>query len=323
MGCDTKQNSLDYLKREKIIDETRIILDYETFDKGNRLVTGMAVVKYGLNTGGRMLFRAETTSHKVVDKNYATSRIQNVTRAVPVEELFEKLDELHKDKTEKEEQQVEDVLNREPINRVLDIGFRHYNEDVNHYTESKSESVNKNKKVQISNEGFVNQKEDSNLYNNLVKEFKFETGYEFNINSASFDNLKHQKKFYDFVQSKGLKGMEVYNSNGELQMIKFNQREFVETEVSTGEMLKPKGPTAIKQTSTKPVKTALETKEKYNAEEAKTILNAYTLEQVNEMLEKDRDGAIKIFNGLLYGEGLKTDIFVSDRDVNEQVNKCK
>lgn len=323
MGCDTKQNSLKYLKDKKIIDDTRIIIDSDTFNKGNRYITALAVVKYGLNTGGKMMFRAETTSYKVIDRSYATSRTQNVTRAVPVDELFEKLDELHKDKTEKEEQQIESVLNREPINRVLNIGFRHSNENVNHYTETKSEAVNENKKVQISNKGFVNQKEDPNLYDNLVKEFKFKTGYEYNVNSVSFENLKNQQKFYDFAQAKGLKGMEVYNSRGELQMIEFNQPEFVKTEIDNGEMLKPNGPTSVTQTATEPIRTVLETKEKYNTKDANTILETYTLEQVNEMLEKDREGAIEIFNKLLYGDNLKTDTFVSDRDVNQQVNKCK
>jgi hypothetical protein len=41
------------------------------------------------------------------------------------------------------------------------------------------------------------------------------------------------------------------------------------------------------------------------------------------MLEENRDNAIKIFDKLLFGEGLKSDTFVSDRDVNEQINKCK
>jgi hypothetical protein len=291
MGCDTKQNSLKYLKDKKIIDDTRIIIDSDTFNKGNRYITALAVVKYGLNTGGKMMFRAETTSYKVIDRSYATSRTQNVTRAVP--------------------------------NRVLNIGFRHSNENVNHYTETKSEAVNENKKVQISNKGFVNQKEDPNLYDNLVKEFKFKTGYEYNVNSVSFENLKNQQKFYDFAQAKGLKGMEVYNSRGELQMIEFNQPEFVETEIDNGEMLKPNGPTSVTQTATEPIRTVLETKEKYNTKDANTILETYTLEQVNEMLEKDREGAIEIFNKLLYGDNLKTDTFVSDRDVNQQVNKCK
>jgi len=324
MGCDTKINSLDYLRNEKIIDDTRIILDQSEFDKGNDFLTDIAVTKYGLETGGKKLFDVETTSHKILDRtqSYAASRRQDVTRAVPVEDLFVKLDELYVIKTKEQEDQIEDVLNRTPENRIINIGFRHHDLDVNHYTETKSETSNVNKQVRISNKGFLNQKEDVNLYENLVKEYKLKTGYEYNVNKLSFSALDNQKKFYDFVQKKGIKGIEVYDSAGDLQMISFKQPTLVEEEVDNGEMLKLKE-TVTTQTSTEPVKTALETKEKYNTEEAHEILETYTIEQVNQMLEENREGAIEIFNKLLYGEQLKTDTFVSDQDVNEQINKCK
>jgi len=324
MGCDTKINSLDYLRNEKMIDDTRIILDQSEFDKGNDFLTDIAVTKYGLETGGKKLFDVETTSHKILDRtqSYAASRRQDVTRAVPVEDLFVKLDELYVIKTKEQEDQIEDVLNRTPENRIINIGFRHHDLDVNHYTETKSETSNVNKQVRISNKGFLNQKKDVNLYENLVKEYKLKTGYEYNVNKLSFSALDNQKKFYDFVKKKGIKGVEVYNSAGDLQMISFKQPTLVEVEVDNGEMLKLKD-TVTTQTSTEPVKTALETKEKYNTEEAQEILETYTIEQVNQMLEENREGAIEIFNKLLYGEQLKTDTFVSDKDVNEQINKCK
>jgi hypothetical protein len=324
MGCDTKINSLDYLRNEKIIDDTRIILDQSEFDKGNDFLTDIAVTKYGLETGGKKLFDVETTSHKILNRtqSYAASRRQDVTRAVPVEDLFVKLDELYVIKTKEQEDQIEDVLNRTPENRIINIGFRHHDLDVNHYTETKSETSNVNKQVRISNKGFLNQKKDVNLYENLVKEYKLKTGYEYNVNKLSFSALDNQKKFYDFVKKKGIKGVEVYNSAGDLQMISFKQPTLVEVEVDNGEMLKLKE-TVTTQTSTEPVKTALETKEKYNTEEAHEILETYNIEQVNQMLEENREGAIEIFNKLLYGEQLKTDTFVSDQDVNEQINKCK
>ena len=321
MGCKTKDLSLDYLRKGDAIDETRIIKDDKLFNKKNRYLTAVATEKHGLKTDGQMLFRVETTTHKAFERNWALAADEKVIRAVPVEELFEKLDEIIAEKETKEKILLENVKNRPAVNRIVTKGFRNADTGIIHFTESSSESVNVNKKAKVSNKGFLNQNEDATLYNKLVSEYKINTGYEYNINSASFESLKNQKKFYDFLKKKGLAGIEVYNTQGELQMLSFNQPTV--EEVDEAPKLKLKQSERKEEIAEGEVKTILETKEKYYPEEAKKILETYSLSEVNEMLDKDRDGAIKIFGKLLYGERLKSDTFVTDKDVNDQLNKCK
>lgn len=319
MSCDTKKNSLEHLKENEIISDTRIINNPEKFNEENRFLTAVASVKYKLDTGGQMLYAVESTTHKVLDRNFATSRTDTKVRAVPVDHLFEKLDVLIGEKSKEQIIKIHEIRNRDGVNRTLKLGFRHSGTDVQHYTEVESELINPNDAT-ISNKGFLNQKTDSGLYNDLKNEYTLAGSYDYNINSASFTELDKQKKFYDFLKKKGLKGLEVYTSKGELQIIKFNQVE--SSEQSQEELLKLKSPT-LTVSEDQVQKSSLETTESYSAEEASKILSVYSLEDVNKMLEEDHSKAIDTFGKLLYDNQLKTDIFVSNRDVNDQIKNCK
>lgn len=320
MACDTKILSLDYLRDNNSIDETRIILDANKFNRSNRYVTAIAVEKYDLDVGGKMLFSTVDSTYKAMDKNWATARDINVVRALPSEELFKKLDELHVIKTKEKEVQIMDVLNRVPISRTLNIGYRHNDTGVTHYTETNSQFESlPDRKAQVTNEGFINEKTDKNLYDNLVKEFKRKTGYNYNVNKVSYTALDMQKKFYDFLQQEGIKGLEVYNSKGDIEMFSFNQPQAQETIEPMLDLKESK----VQDEIIEEPKTILETDIGYETNEVDEILETYTLEQVNEMISKDKQKAIDIFDKLIYGEQLKTDIFATDEAVREQINKCK
>jgi hypothetical protein len=322
MGCDTKVLSLDYLRDNKSIDETRIIIDANKFNRSNRYVTAIAVEKYGLDVGDKMLFSVVSSKYKGFEQNWALANDVEVVRALPSEELFEKLDELHKIKTKEKDDQIMDVLNRTPVNRVLNVGYRHKDTGVSHFTETNSDSPSyKDRKAQVSNDGYLNEKTDANLYDSLVKEFKRKNGYQYNVNKASFSEQDSQKKFYDFLMKEGLEGIEVYNSRGEMEMFSFGQPEVVEVEQEP--MLKLKEDVVEEELITEDPKTKLETELGYVSAEAHEILETYSLEQVNDMISKDKANALEIFDKLLYGEQLKTDIFATDQQVKEQINKCK
>lgn len=325
MGCNTKDNSLIHLKAKGIIGETREVagVNLKAFRAKNRYLTAVAASVHGLETGGKMLFTEESTTHKTISRDWLFAQTNTVMRAVPVDELFNELDKIIDEKNTKDEILMEEMRARGTKLRVVSRGYRHYNEDVVHFTETSEDSGAPNSKSLVSNENLLNQKEDSVLFDNWVREYELRTGYKFNINRATEADLENQKKFYDFLKhQKGLRGMEVYNFRGELQLLLFNQPSKKEV-LEEDPKLKLEDFQDEEFKDTEIPKSRLETQEFYDSTEAATILKTYTLSEVNDMLSDDKKAAVETFNTLLYGNGLKSDIFVSDRDLNEQLNKCK
>lgn len=119
MACDSKINSLDMLKDENILSDTRQILDYIRFEKANLRMTQFAKEAYGLMPlPGELLF---DTSSRKVNGNV-------IYRAEPNELLFSVLDNLIEEKEAKEEMQqrpasneddVASFMREEPINNPV------------------------------------------------------------------------------------------------------------------------------------------------------------------------------------------------------------
>ena len=97
MLCDVKINSLDYLKKKGVTDDVRKILDREEFDKVNDQLTELARIKYGLETQGDKLFGVNISEQ--IDprtSRYWRDDQYKIYRAIPNDTLFEKLDQLYK-----------------------------------------------------------------------------------------------------------------------------------------------------------------------------------------------------------------------------------
>lgn len=97
MLCDVKINSLEYLKKKGVTDDVRKILDREEFDKINDQLTDLARVKYGLDTQGDKLFGVNISEQ--IDprtSRYWRDDQYKIYRAIPNDTLFERLDQLYK-----------------------------------------------------------------------------------------------------------------------------------------------------------------------------------------------------------------------------------
>ena len=88
MSCNIKTNTLDFLKEEKVIDNTRKILDHHKMEEYNKSLTKRAFNKYGVGDGSVKLFTIEE-QHLPVGK----SSFKTVYRAVANNKLFDILDE--------------------------------------------------------------------------------------------------------------------------------------------------------------------------------------------------------------------------------------
>jgi hypothetical protein len=325
MTCDTKYNSISYLKEEKAVDDTRIILDETIFDKSNEFITNVAIEKYGLDTGGKMLFVPETTTHRAMEKDFATSGVNKVTRAVPVEEFFEKLDVLVERHNIVEKDAVAIIQDRisEPI--VVNVGNKYTSSPIKHFTTSKPYSSKKDTQVRIRTKGFLNQTTDRVFYNRLVSEYEAVSGIVFNINNNTKSGNDQQLGFYKFLTNKGLLGLEVLDSRGDSHMIKFDSQielKFSDTEVDT-EVVSESLTDELVPVD-KPVgRSVLESMNWFEQSELDALYRTYSPAEINQFVKEDIINAEKVFTDLLYPNEFKNDIFVSDEDVNYQIKKCK
>ena len=177
----------------------------------------------------------------------------------------------------------------------------------------------------MSNKGFLNQNKDKNLYNRLVSEYQIRSGKTFDINNNTKSGAVSQLGFYNFVASKGLLGVELVDSRGDIHMVKFEPQttiEFSDTEINTdtfteeftGEEIPVDAPTK---------RSVLEDMNWFNQSELDDLYRTYSAAEINQFMEDNVTDAKKVFTDLLYPNEFKNDIFVSDRDVNYQIKKCK
>lgn len=92
MSCKVQVKTINKLKEEEVISNTREILDLKEFDRLNKLYTDTAVNKYGLKNDGKLLFNSESKAVEL--EKVSKSRNKIIDRAEPNAELFESLDKL-------------------------------------------------------------------------------------------------------------------------------------------------------------------------------------------------------------------------------------
>jgi hypothetical protein len=324
MSCDTKQNTLDYLKKKQIITDIRVITaeKLDEFNKANEMLTRVATNKYGLETGGKMLYEIEQSERKY-DNNTLQQRTQRTMYATPVDQLFETLDELHAQKTISNVDAIRNILTREPKSRIAYIGTKYPNYQGSHFIESAE--FKGALKVKLSNKGFISNTNDQVLFDRMVADYKAETGYEFDINHNSNDAQVHHEKFYKRMSEKGIKGLELIDSKNQMHYVTFPKIKQLEDsyseldEVSTLNEITGR----VEPVSEDVSRSQLDAFNWYYQPELDQIYDTYSPEQVNEMLEENKEGAIETFNKLLYPNEFKNDTFVSHDIVNDQIRNCK
>ena len=92
MVCEVRVNAINTLRRVKVIDDTRKIINDELFERANKALTDIAIKRYGLETNGQMLF--DKTSKKILDERNSTyyrDTTFKVERAEPNVALFDQL----------------------------------------------------------------------------------------------------------------------------------------------------------------------------------------------------------------------------------------
>lgn len=87
MACNTLINSKNRLVELGVIGKTWQLLDMDKFNRLNQLYTDTAAGKYGLETGGQMLF-----SSSLVERKLGDGSIKRLVRVYPNNKLFEELD---------------------------------------------------------------------------------------------------------------------------------------------------------------------------------------------------------------------------------------
>jgi len=317
MTCDVKKNSLDKLKKRNVIDDVRFIIgnDLENFKKENTELTKNVSKIYGLETNGELMYKVETVS-KTYGKDVIDRRLQTKYIATPNDVLFDELQQLFDIKHAVREDQLAIVTNRNPELFNGFSGYRYNDSGFFHYSLNSELVGNNGKRVLISNDGFLIQKKDKFLFDNLVKDFEGLTGYEFKIDDLTAYGKEMHIKFFDFVSREGLKGLEIVDSKGSTHFIKFeNDIEVLETEEEIDEL--------VDDVSLPINKSSLESKGWYDNIDTDRIYESYTPEEVNQLIQEDETKAIKTFNNLLYPDEFNNDIFVDSRSVNDQIRKCK
>ena len=96
MVCQVQLNSIKYLEENGATNDVRRIIDQDLFDKLNEKLTVLAEVKYGLKTDGTKLFSVNMSEH--IDpyrSTYYRDAKYRILRAVPNEQLFNKLQDLY------------------------------------------------------------------------------------------------------------------------------------------------------------------------------------------------------------------------------------
>jgi len=325
MSCKTKDLTLDHFKDENILSKDRVILDMNKFDQANKYFTNLAEEVHGLDPKGKLLFDVQKSETTVAGRDVIYSRTKKTYFAEPVDELFETLDELVIKNDITEDEAIRTIKNRKPVRKTTYVGNKYRGENAQHYTTSEKNKSTLDKKVKVSNEGFINQSEDKIFFDRLVSEYQSRTGRKFNIDNNTTAGVKVQNGFYNFLSSKDIAGLEVFDSNNDLHMIKFNAEktiEFSDETVNEAPKLEPftEGVTVTDA----PIKRSqLEDLEWYLQDELDSLYKVYTPAQINQMIAEDMQNAQDVFNEYLYGQEADNAIFVSDRDVNDQINNCK
>jgi hypothetical protein len=323
MSCDTKQNTLDYLKKKQIITDIRVITPekLEAFNEANDMLTRVATNKYGLETNGKKLYEIEESKRKY-DNNTLQQRTQTTMYATPVDTLFETLDELHAEKTISNIDAIRNILTREPKSRTAYVGMKYPNYQGSHFSETGFKGAIK---VQINNQGFISNSNDQVLFDRMVADYKSQTGYKFDISHNSNDAQVHHERFYKMLSEKGIKGVEVLDSSNQMHYVTFPKITQLEESYSELEQDSTMNEITgrVEPVSEDTSRSQLDSFNWYYQPELDKIYDTYTPEQVNEMLEENKENAIETFNKLLYPNEFKNDTFVSHDIVNDQIRNCK
>lgn len=325
MSCKTKDLTLDHFKDEKLISNDRVILDMNKFDSANKYFTNLAEEVHGLDPKGQMLFDVTSSETTVAGRDAIYSRKKKTYFAEPVDELFETLDELVIKNDITEDEAIRTIKDRKPVRKTVNVGNKYRGENAQHFTTSEADKSNINKRVKVSNEGFINQSEDKVFFDRLVTEYQSRTGRKFNINNNTKAGVKVQNGFYNFLNSKGIKGVEVFDSNNDLHMVKFNADETIEfsDDIMDKPVITDTFTEGVEVTEAPMKRSQLEDLEWYEQSELDSLYTVYTPAQINQMIAEDMQNAQDVFNEYLYGQEADNAIFVSNRDVNDQINNCK
>ena len=99
MLCEVKNNAINFLEKEGVLNTVNGIVDRSKFDELNEKLTSLASAKYGLNTQGQMLFDVNISEQiDVIKSKYWRDNQVKIYRAIPNESLFTELDNLYKSK---------------------------------------------------------------------------------------------------------------------------------------------------------------------------------------------------------------------------------
>lgn len=94
MSCNSKQNTLEFLRKKGIIDNLNRINDLAKFEQLNNQYTEYAKTEYGVETGNK-LFDAKQMQRKALrGHSYHRDNIITYYKAVPNNEMFEVIDKV-------------------------------------------------------------------------------------------------------------------------------------------------------------------------------------------------------------------------------------
>jgi hypothetical protein len=327
MSCNTKDASLIYLKDKKFITEDRVIIgaDLASFDVVNTMLTARAKEIYGLDIGDRKIYDVEKVSRTVKGNDARYARDQTFYLATPVDDFFTTLDELYNIRNTNFVDFIRKILSRKQEPRIAYIGKHFKGTNANHFTQNEMQTVSVKKKVSINTTGFLNQVTDKAFFDKLVADFELRKGVKFNINDKSALGRINQEKFFAFLAKYRLKGIELYDSGNNLQLIAFNYPVSLDVENNILEDIPTSFniTTTISPTTEPIIRSVIEKPGGYYISEANRIYEVYSPEVVNQMMEENSENAKLIFNTLIYPNEFKNDIFVTDSEVNDHIRKCK
>jgi hypothetical protein len=309
MTCSIEQRVKNTFVEKEIIDDMYVVdnLKLDEFEKLNKRFTDYAENFYKLDTNGKNLYESVMERFNLKGDAFNVKNGKRI-RAVPNLELFNELDKIVEEHEAVDSIHLENIASR----KVDPVQVKTMFEDDKFFYHEQDNDYGRTVKLDVTN--YISNVKDSVFFERLEREFYAKTARKFVYPDVTAQQRESNEMFLSFLQKKGLRGLEYKDSKGDVDYIFLKSEVYPEysdtaldknTEPTIGEVSMPNRLADYSET------------------ERDLIYKAYSPEQVNQMLEYDAENAYKLFDKIAFGEDVKNSNFVSDKEVNDQIRKCK
>lgn len=276
-------------------EDKQVFRDKATeFMKTSNGFTKTAEVKFGLRTEGKPL--------------YALKPLTEGYLAIPNKVLLDELEELetiHNAHVEIIVQKIKDEPEKKiALTLVKQLDNQNFYQDV------------PGRKSYVSTKGVL-------MFNKHPKEFnKFKQTFEaygtpLNLYTSSYNAVKSRTDFFNYLKSLGLSGVTYETRDNKEVVVMFSNTSPIENKQASEITLGEVQPSADKDFHPFMHEVG------YDIQDMKKALEHFTYQELSKMLRENTVKAKATIDEVLYSEDEQNSIFVSNKEVNINNNKCK